>query len=45
MNKPIEPHLLDGTETAQQRWQREFGEGVADDRQVANVSGIPIEPL
>ena len=45
MNKPIEPHLLAGTETAQQRWQREFAEGVADSSEIANVSGIAIHPL
>jgi len=45
MNKPIDPHLLAGSETAHERWQREFKDGVADDRPIANVSGIPIQPL
>ena len=45
MNKPVAPHLLAGTETAHERWQREFKEGVADDREIANVSGIPVQPL
>ena len=45
MNKPVDPRLLVDTETAHARWQREFNEGVADDREVANVSGIPIRPL
>ncbi len=45
MNKPIEPHLLADTTPSQQRWQREFREGVGDDCAIANVSGIPIQPL
>jgi methylmalonyl-CoA mutase N-terminal domain/subunit len=45
MNKPVAPHLLADTETAHERWQREFRESVADDREIANVSGIPIRPL
>jgi methylmalonyl-CoA mutase N-terminal domain/subunit len=45
MNKPIDPHLLAGTESAHERWQREFSAGVADEREIANVSGIAIRPL
>jgi hypothetical protein len=45
MNKPVAPRLLVATETAHERWQREFKEGVADEREIANVSGIPIRPL
>ncbi|MEO6743090.1 MAG: hypothetical protein ABIS28_06480, partial [Caldimonas sp.] len=45
MNKPVEPHLLADTESAQERWQREFRADVGDEREVANVSGIPIRPL
>ena len=45
MNKPIASHLLVDAETPHERWQREFKEGVADDREIANVSGVPIQPL
>ncbi len=45
MNKPVDPHLLAGTESAHERWQREFAAGVADEREIANVSGIAIQPL
>ena len=45
MNKPVSPHLLADTESAHDRWQREYSEGVADGREIANVSGIPIQAL
>ena len=45
MNKPDAPRLLVATETALERWQREFKEGVVDEREMTNVSGIPIRPL
>ena len=45
MNKPVASRLLADTESAHDRWQREFSEGVADEREIANVSGIPIQPL
>jgi len=45
MNQPIDPHLLASTETARERWQREFDEGVGEAGVIANVSGIPIQPL
>ena len=45
MNKPIDPHLLAGTGSAHERWQREFAAGAADQREIVNVSGIAISPL
>ena len=45
MNKPDASQLRVATETALERWQREFKEGVVDDRAISNVSGIPIRPL
>ena len=45
MNKPVEPRLLADSEPARARWQREYREGVAAERAIANVSGIPIAPL
>jgi len=45
MNKPEAPHLLVDTETPHERWRREFEAGVAGDREIANVSGIPVRPL
>jgi methylmalonyl-CoA mutase, N-terminal domain len=45
MNKPIESDLLSDRASAHARWLREYREGVGDEREVANVSGIPIAPL
>ncbi|MEO5846098.1 MAG: acyl-CoA mutase large subunit family protein [Caldimonas sp.] len=49
MNKPIDPDLLvsdAGSDAeARQRWERDYLAGVAEPRDVSNVSGIPIEPL
>jgi methylmalonyl-CoA mutase, N-terminal domain len=45
MNQPRAPHLLAETESAHERWQREFREGGGDDRELANLSGIPVRPL
>jgi len=45
MNKPLDPHLLAGAESPEARWQREYGVGIGTDRDVVNVSGIPIRPL
>jgi pivalyl-CoA mutase large subunit len=45
MNKPIDPHLLAGSGSTHERWQREFAAGAADQREIVNVSGIAISPL
>jgi methylmalonyl-CoA mutase N-terminal domain/subunit len=47
MNKPVESPLLapQAASPARERWEREYRAGVADDRPVENVSGIPIQPL
>jgi methylmalonyl-CoA mutase N-terminal domain/subunit len=45
MNKPVDNRLLAEDESAHARWQREFRAGVAEAREIANVSGIPIAPL
>ena len=46
MNKPLDPHLLAGTETAHAALAaRVPTQTSADDRDVTNVSGIPIQPL
>jgi methylmalonyl-CoA mutase N-terminal domain/subunit len=45
MNRPRDSHLLADAESAEARWQREYRAGVGTDRDVVNVSGIPIRPL
>jgi methylmalonyl-CoA mutase N-terminal domain/subunit len=47
MNKPIESSLVGAVEAdaARQRWEREYRAGMGDERDVTNVSGIPIQPL
>ncbi len=45
MNKPFDPRLLAGAESPEARWEREYRAGIGTDRDVANVSGIPIRPL
>ena len=47
MNKPIDSSLLRGTSgaTPRERWEHEYRDGIADERAVVNVSGIPVKPL
>ena len=46
MNKPLDPTVLTGAEPAgRSRWEREYRADIGADRDVVNVSGIPIEPL
>ena len=47
MNKPIETKLLDAAagDPARAHWERDYRAGVADDRDVRNVSGIPVQAL
>jgi len=47
LNKPLDPALVAGdhAEDAKRLWQREYQESIGVDRPVANVSGIPIQPL
>ena len=46
MNKPVDPTLLAGAPSAARaEWEREYRATIGADRSVANVSGIPIQPL
>ena len=46
MNKPLDPKILTGaTSPARERWEREFRADIGADRDVVNVSGLPIQPL
>jgi methylmalonyl-CoA mutase N-terminal domain/subunit len=44
MNAPTDRPVTDAA-SAHERWQREYREGVGDERTITNVSGIPIAPL
>ena len=44
MNAPADRSIADAA-SAHERWQREFREGVGDEREITNVSGIPVAPL
>ncbi|MEO9066987.1 MAG: methylmalonyl-CoA mutase family protein, partial [Caldimonas sp.] len=50
MNRPLDSRwLADATsasdDPARAKWERDYQAGVADEREVVNVSGIPIKPL
>ena len=46
MNKPVDPTLLAGAPSAARaEWERDYRATIGADRPVANVSGIPIQPL
>ena len=47
MNKPLDPQWLTDAcdDPARAQWERDYRAGVADEREVVNVSGIPIHPL
>jgi methylmalonyl-CoA mutase N-terminal domain/subunit len=47
MNKPIDSSLLRDTSgaTPRQRWEREYRADIGDERELVNVSGIPVKPL
>ncbi|MEO6363245.1 MAG: methylmalonyl-CoA mutase family protein, partial [Caldimonas sp.] len=47
MNKPIDPQVLAGSahDDAHLRWQADYRAGMAEDKAVVNVSGVPIQPL
>ncbi|MBV9891741.1 MAG: acyl-CoA mutase large subunit family protein [Rhizobacter sp.] len=44
MNAPADRPVTDAA-SAHERWQREYRAGAGDEREIANVSGIPIAPL
>src|SRR5689334_19663870 len=43
LNTPMERRLVDAA--ARERWQREYRSGVGAERELVNVSGMPIAPL